>query len=109
MAWLVRDDEVLASLEVPSTRRARARGLLGRDGIEGAIFLAPCRSVHSLRMRFPLDVAFVDADMRVVRMRRLRPGRVTLPCWKARGVIEAEAGCFASWDLHVGDELEVRE
>jgi uncharacterized protein len=109
MAWLVRDDEVLASLEVATTRRDRARGLLGRDGIDGAIYLAPCRSVHTMRMRFPIDVAFVDADMVVVRVVQLRPGRVTRPCWRARGVVEAEAGSFASWELRRGDVLEVRE
>jgi uncharacterized protein len=108
VAWLVRDDEVLASLEVADTRRSRAKGLLGRDGIEGAIYLAPCRSVHTLRMRFPIDAAFVDADMVVLRTLRLAPNRISRPCWRAHGVIEAEAGSFASWDLTVGDELEVR-
>jgi uncharacterized protein len=109
VAWLVRDDEVLASLEVARTRRERARGLLGRDGIDGAIYLAPCRSVHTLRMRFPIDVAFVDRQMVVRRVVQLRPGRVTRPCWRAHGVIEAEAGSFASWELTPGDVLEVRE
>ena len=109
MAWLVRDGEVLASLEVADSRRARARGLLGRDGIDGAIYLAPCRSVHTLRMRFPIDVAFVDDQMVVRRVLRLRPGRITRPCLRARGVVEAEAGSFASWGLAVGDVLEVRQ
>ena len=108
MAWLVRDDEVLASLEIADGRRARTRGLLGRDGIEGALYLAPCRSVHTFRMRFPIDVAFVDADLVVRRVVQMRPGRITRPCWSARGVIEAEAGSFAHWDLVVGDQLEVR-
>ena len=109
MAWLVRDDEVLASLEVADSRRDRARGLLGRDGFEGAIYLAPCRSVHTFGMQFPIDVAFVDADLVVRRVVQLRPGRVTRPCWRARGVIEAEAGSFTAWDLRVGDELEVKQ
>lgn len=109
MAWLVRDGEVLASLEIARTRRERTRGLLGRDGIEGAIYLAPCRSVHTMRMRFPIDVAFVDGDMVVRRVLRLGPGRVSRPCLRARGAIEAEAGSFASWGLSVGDVLEVRE
>lgn len=108
MAWLVRNDEVLASLEIAETRRDRARGLLGRDGIDGALYLAPCRSVHTLRMRFPIDVAFVDADMRVVRTVAMPPWRVSRPCWSARGVIEAEAGSFAHWELVEGDTLEVR-
>lgn len=109
MAWLVRDDEVLASLEVADSRRARARGLLGRDDFDGAILLRPCRSVHSFRMRFPIDVAFLDGEMTVVRTARLVPNRVTAPCWSARSVLEAEAGSFGSWELKVGDHLEVRE
>lgn len=108
MAWLVRDDEVLASLEIADGRRERTRGLLGREGIEGAIYLTPCRSVHTFGMRFPIDVAFVDADLVVARIVQMRPGRITRPCWRARGAIEAEAGSFASWNLGVGDALEVR-
>lgn len=108
MAWLVRDDEVLASLEIADGRRERTRGLLGREGIEGAIYLTPCRSVHTFGMRFPIDVAFVDADLVVARIVQMRPGRIARPCWRARGAIEAEAGSFASWNLGVGDALEVR-
>ena len=43
------------------------RGLLGRDGIDGAMLLRPARSVHSVGMRFPIDVAFCDQDLVVVR------------------------------------------
>ena len=75
---MVKDDLVLASLEVARTRGARARGLLGRDGIEGALLLAPCRSVHSFGMRFAIDVAFCAGDLdagelEVVAVRTLRP------------------------------------
>ncbi|QGG96034.1 DUF192 domain-containing protein [Actinomarinicola tropica] len=109
MAWLVRDDEVLASLEVAEGRAARVRGLLGRDGIDGAILLRPCRSVHTFRMRFAIDVALLDADLVVLRTQRLAPNRMTAPCRGARAVVEAEAGAFGSWGLRPGDQLEVRE
>ena len=69
MAWLVRDGEVLASLEVAGSRAGRARGLLGRDGIDGVLHLPDTRSVHTFGMRFDIDVAFLDADLRVVKMR----------------------------------------
>jgi len=108
MAWLVRDGRVLATLEVAESRRDRVRGLLGRDGIEGAILLRPARSVHTVGMRFPIDVAFLDGDLVVLKVCRLAPNRVALPVWRARGALEAEAGSFASWDLRVGDQLEVR-
>ncbi|RPI09277.1 MAG: DUF192 domain-containing protein, partial [Actinobacteria bacterium] len=62
MAWLVRGGEVLASLEVADTRATRRKGMLGRDGIDGALLLVPARSVHTLGMRFDIDVAFLDRD-----------------------------------------------
>jgi len=106
--WLVRDGKVLAALEVAETVRARTRGLLGRDGIDGAILLRPARSVHTFRMRFPIDVAFVDRDLRVLRMTTMRPNRVATSVWRARAVIEADAGAFGAWGLQVADQLEVR-
>ena len=108
MAWLLRDDEVLASLVVASSRSDRRRGLLGRDGFEGALLIERARSVHSFGMRFPIDVAFCDDDLVVVRTRRLRPGRLTLPVRAARCAIEAEQGAFARWGLAEGDVLAVR-
>jgi uncharacterized membrane protein (UPF0127 family) len=105
---LVRDGKVLATLEVAETVRDRTRGLLGRDGIEGAVLLRPARSVHTFRMRFPIDVAFVDRDLRVIRMLTIAPNRITAPVWRARAVLEAEAGAFATWGLQLADQLEVR-
>jgi uncharacterized membrane protein (UPF0127 family) len=96
-------------LEVAEGRRARRRGLLGRDGIDGALLLVPARSVHSVGMRFPLDVAWLDDDLTVLRTCRLPRHRLTRPVLKAHGVLEAEAGSFARWGLKVGDRLERRD
>ena len=109
MAWLVRDGEVLASLEIARSRPARRKGLLGRDGIEGALLLVPARSVHTLGMRFDIDVAFLDRDGVVKRTVRMRRHRMGWPSWSARSVIEAEAGAFARWNLAVGQRIEVVE
>lgn len=109
MPWLLREGEVLASLEVAASHRDRARGLLGRDDFEGALLLERTRSVHSLGMRFPIDVAFCDSEFVVLKTLRLRPHRVTFPVWRADRVLEAEAGSFAHWSLCPGDELEVRD
>jgi hypothetical protein len=106
--WLVLDDRVLATLEVADTRRARRRGLLGRDGIEGALLLRPARSVHTMGMRFPIDVAHVDADLEVLKVTTMAPNRVGRPVWRARAVIECEAGALARWGVRVGDRLELR-
>jgi len=107
-SWLVLDGRVLASLEVADTWRSRSRGLLGRDGIDGAILLRPARAVHTFRMRFPIDVVHVDADLNVVHVCTMRPNRFGAPVWRSRAVIECEAGATARWGVAVGDQLEVR-
>lgn len=112
MPWLVTrdtaDPRVLASAEVADTREARRRGLLGRDTMDGAIVLRPCRWVHTLGMRFPIDVAFLDEDGVVVKTMLMHRNRMGIPVWRARSVIEASAGAFARWGLRVGDQLDVR-
>jgi hypothetical protein len=106
--WLVRGGDVLASVEVADTRRARRRGLLGRDGIDGAMLIRPARSVHTVGMRFPIDVAHLDGELVVVRVARMAPWRVGMPVANARAVVEAEAGSFERWHLAVGDQLELK-
>jgi uncharacterized membrane protein (UPF0127 family) len=109
MAWLLRDEDVLASLEIAVTRQERRRGLLGRDGIEGALLLTRTRAVHTLGMRFPIDVAWCDPDLVVLRTARLGRHRLSRPVLRARVVIEAEAGSFERWRLAPGDRLELRD
>jgi len=43
MPWLVADGRVLASVEIADGVRARAKGLVGRDSIDGALLLRPAR------------------------------------------------------------------
>ena len=107
MAWLIREGEVLAALEVAEGRWARARGLLGRDGIDGALLLQPARSVHTVGMRFPIDVAYCDRDLVVLETVCMPRHRVGRPRLRARCVIEAQAGAFDRWRLAPGDRLEI--
>ena len=109
MSWLVTEGRVLASCESVSQRRDKGRGLLGRDGIEGALALTGCRWVHTLGMRFALDVAYVDENGIVVKTVHMRRHRVGAPVWRARWVIEAQEGAFGRWGLRVGDVVELRE
>ncbi len=107
-AWLVRGDDVLASLEVADSFVSRLKGLLGRDGIDGAFLIRPAMSVHTLGMRFAIDVAFCTKDLTVIDITTMRPNRMSVIRPAARCVIEAEAGAFERWGLRTGDELEVR-
>jgi uncharacterized membrane protein (UPF0127 family) len=109
MPWIVRDGEVLATAEVADSRRARRRGVCGRDSLDGALVLRPCRHVHTFGVRFPLDVAFVDRFGRVLRVATLRRRRISAFVWSSALVIEAQADAFERWRLRAGDVIEVKE
>lgn len=102
---LLVDGRPVAPLEVASDRRARARGLLGRGGLDGALLLAPVGSVHTFGMRFAIDAALCTDDLEVLAVRTLAPGRLTVPRRGVRAVLEAEAGCFVRWGLAPGCRL----
>jgi uncharacterized protein len=113
MTWVVCDGRVVATAEIATQRPERRRGLLGRDDVDGAFVIERCRWVHTIGMRFPIDVAFVAADgtgtrsgvvTRTVCMPRHRIGRPEL---RATFVIEAVAGSFGRWGLHDGTHVEV--
>lgn len=73
------------------------------------MLLRPARSVHSIGMRFPLDVAWCDRDLTVLRVASLPRNRVTRPVVRSVAILEAEAGSFARWSLAVGDQLELQD
>ena len=108
MGWLVREGDVLAAAEVATTRRERRRGLRGREQLEGVLVLRPCRNVHTIGVRFPIDVAFCDRDGVVIRVICLRPWRVSPIVFRSRLAIEARSGAFERWTLRVGDKVEVK-
>ncbi|MCX4527803.1 MULTISPECIES: DUF192 domain-containing protein [unclassified Streptomyces] len=95
-------------LEIAASYRARTRGLLGRDGVEGALLLTPAASVHTIRMRFAIDVAYLDRNLRVIALTTMAPGRLGLPRPRSRHVLEAAAGAMAGWGLRIGTALAVQ-
>jgi uncharacterized membrane protein (UPF0127 family) len=90
----------------------RLRGLGGRAGLvpgEG-LLLRPCRAVHMLGMKFPLDVAFLDAGNRVVaRYPGLTPGAHTRWHRRARAALELPAGTLDETGTVEGDVVEYQE
>lgn len=98
---------VRVPLEIATSYRARTRGLLGRDHIDGAILLSPANSVHTFRMRMPIDVAYLDRHLRVIAVRTMRPGRLGMPRPQARHVVEAGVGAMGVWGMRDGARVEV--
>lgn len=94
-----------------TTLFARMRGLLGRKslGAETAMVIDPCSSIHTLGMKFPIDVVFLDSKNKITAIAHdVKPGRFWVSGgWSCSRVVESEAGCLDLAMLHVGDSLEL--
>ncbi|MFE7502185.1 DUF192 domain-containing protein [Streptomyces albidoflavus] len=99
--------DVTVPLQIAASLRARTRGLLGRSSFTGALLLTPAKSVHTLSMRIPIDIAYLDRHLRVVDLHTMKPHRIGRPRVHAHHVLEAEAGSFAQWGVAVGLQLGV--
>lgn len=100
-------EPVVVPLEIAASYRARTKGLLGRDALDGAMLLSPAGSVHTFRMRMPIDVAYLDRRLTVIAVRTMPPGRLGRPRLRSRHVLEAEAGAMAGWGLAAGVRVGV--
>ena len=85
----------------------RLRGLLGRRGLEAGegLLLSPSSSVHTVFMRFPIDVVFLDRGLRVLGVvPNLRPWRLA-GRRGARHVLELAAGQAQARAIRHGEHL----
>jgi uncharacterized membrane protein (UPF0127 family) len=86
----------------------RAVGLLGRTSLDDdeGLLLRPCSSVHTLGMRFAIDVAFLDSGGKVVTASpQLRPGAWARGGRHAHATLELPTGRLAATGTRVGDTL----
>jgi uncharacterized membrane protein (UPF0127 family) len=105
-----RNGSVLAAhVRTAFDSKSRRQGLLGIDGLEpqSALIIAPTSLIHTWFMRFPIDVAFVARDGRVVKVRRdLQPWRVS-GALGSYAVIELPTGILAATDTLPGDLISL--
>lgn len=100
--------EVVAAVERADSFWRRGLGLLGRTGlpIGAALWIAPCSSIHMFGMRFALDLLFLDADLRVVKIvRNIRPWQMATGGPDAYSVVELATGWLPADAVAIGDQL----
>lgn len=85
----------------------RAIGLLLTPRLDDPVglWIARCNAVHMLGMRYAIDIAFVDADGRVLKqVANLRPMRMAA-CRAASASVELRAGLLAQLGIRPGRRL----
>ncbi len=86
----------------------RLGGLLIRPRLQAheALVLAPCSSVHTAFMGYPIDVVFVDKRGRVLKVaHHLKPWRAAW-CWGAQAAIELLAGQAQATGIACGQMMD---
>ena len=107
-----RDTVLGERIAIAETSWSRMVGLLGQSGLEPGtgLLIIPSQAIHTVAMRFAIDVLFVDRNWRVVHVRpAMVPYRMTGIHWKAHFVVELPTGAIAQTSTSVGDQLSIRE
>lgn len=86
----------------------RIKGLLGRRNLDKgqALIITPCNSIHTVFMRFPIDVLFVDKTNKVIQaLPDVKPFKFTGIYFQANEVIELPCETIKNSLTSIGDQL----
>ena len=104
---LTRSTVVARDVEIAETFLARLRGLLGRATIEETegLWIEPCSGIHTLGMRFPIEVILLDHRWVVLWAGLVRPWRIGPVHPDAVVALELAPGALERSETALGDRL----
>jgi uncharacterized protein len=85
--------------------------LLGRSSLERgeALWIPKCQGIHTIGMRFAIDVVFLDKNLKVVRaFGRIPPNKTGPVEMAAASVVELPAGTLNMIGISEGDTFQIR-
>jgi hypothetical protein len=106
---LTRRTVLATQLAKAHTGVTRRKGLLGREALlpgEG-LWIAPCESVHTFFMRFPIDLVYLDRKLKVKKVRHSVAAWRMSACFAAYSVLELPAGTAEAARTECGDSVEM--
>jgi hypothetical protein len=105
---LTRNTVLATAAQVADTSKKRRSGLLKLTGLPegGGLWISPCEAIHTIGMKFPIDVLFLDRSKKVVKVRKeMGSGRLAV-CLRAHSVLELPTGTSAATQTVPGDQLQ---
>jgi uncharacterized membrane protein (UPF0127 family) len=94
------------------TSETRRCGLLRRDTLDPdeGMYIVPTQWIHMFGMRFPIDVAFIASNGRVLHLHHgIRPNRLSRLVLRAEGALELAEGVLRKSKTAVGDIIKFEE
>ncbi len=99
-------------LMIARTHWTRFRGLMATDASRfrrgQGLWISPSRGVHTLAMRFPIDVVYLDRERIVIHLHEgLKPWRLAAIRITAASVLELPAGTIRESQTVIGDQVDI--
>jgi uncharacterized protein len=99
-------------LTVADTHWARLRGLMGTrpDSFRfgQGLWIVPSHGVHTLAMRYPIDVIYLNKDKTVVHLEEnIKPWRIAPVRMEAATVLELPGHTIWNTGTVMGDQIEI--
>ena len=91
---------------------SRFTGFLRHRGplVDRGLLLSPCKSVHMLFTRQPIDVVFLNKSNRVIKtVSYLKPWRVIPPVKNAYATLKLPVGTVKAVNIRVGHTLQLND
>lgn len=107
---LTKGGRLAQKVTVADSLLARLTGLLGtvRPDSQTTLCLTPCAGVHTFGMKYPIDVVFLDAQGKVVKLfQNFPPNRMTKVIPSAKCALELPPGTITAQAIQTGDYLKV--
>jgi uncharacterized membrane protein (UPF0127 family) len=108
MVHSIETGALIASVTIARGPLRRSIGLLFTDSlpVQEGMWFDGCAAIHTLGMRYPIDVIFLDRDNRVIdTIREVPPQKLAVTCLKAKVTIELGAGTLERVRVDRGDHL----
>ena len=99
-------------LSVAGTYWSRLQGLMGASAANfragQGLWIVPSHGVHTMAMRFPIDVVYLDGDKIVVYAKpNLKPWRLAAVRLRAASVLELPHDTLHSTGTAIGDQIQI--
>ncbi len=77
-------------------------------GLSQGLLLKDTNSIHTFFVFLPIDVVFLDSEMKVVRtVASLKPFSISPIVWKAKSVLELPVGTIKTQEIKVGKQINL--
>jgi uncharacterized membrane protein (UPF0127 family) len=97
---------------IADTCGSRLKGLLGRKDLPkgDGLVIDPCTGIHTIGMKFNIDVLFLDRSSCVIGLRKgITPNHFTRIFWKAKRAVELPVETIEDSATDIGDLIRIEE